>query len=71
MDAFNWLRKPKPTLTNPETANPAVPLPSWQITGSPLPSPVPAQAKLWTQARANPFPSRSIVQQPARITSIA
>lgn len=73
MDVFKWLNNPKPVFADQNAANPALPLPSWQITGTPLPVPVAAEAKLYSQRAANvfAFPGRSLVAQPRRITSIA
>lgn len=73
MDVFKWLNNPKPTLAGVEVSNPALPLPNWQMTGTPLPIPVAAEAKLYSQRAANAFafPGRSLVQQPTRITVIA
>lgn len=71
MNVFQWLSNPKPTMTGVEAANPAKPLPRYEMTGTPLPMPMPAQARLWSQSQTNPFPARSLVQQPPRMTVVA
>ena len=71
MNVFQWLNNPKPVMAAPDAVNPALPLPTWQITGTPPYSPPTAQARLWSQSGPAVFPSRRLVQQPAKITVIA
>lgn len=71
MNVAEWMRNARTPLVGVNAANPARPLASYEITGTPAPVPVPMPAARWNQAQANAFPSRTLVPQPRKLTVIA